>query len=75
VLGCCAAGVMMDPCSGRSNSQEQCVIGGWLLVYGCLGSRSAKDAQSDLVELQVSESVLGSWLSRVAQRSSKARGE
>ena len=65
MLGCCAAGVMLGPCSGRPNGQEQCVIGGRLLVW-MLGYSVGKDAQSDPVELQVSESVLGSWLSRLA---------
>jgi hypothetical protein len=30
-------GVVMDPCGNGPNYQEQCVVGGRLLAFGCLG--------------------------------------
>jgi hypothetical protein len=37
-----AAGVVLTPCGGGANGQEQCGIDGRLLAFGCLGSRSTK---------------------------------
>jgi len=41
-LGCCAAGVMWGLYGSRPYGQEECVVGGRLLAFGCLGSRSTK---------------------------------
>jgi len=47
VLESCVVGLLCCRCRARSvrrwpNDQEQCVFGGRLLAFGCLGSRSAK---------------------------------
>lgn len=60
---------MLIPCDSGPNGQEQCGIGSRLLAFGCL------DGEDVQVELQASESILGSWVSGVAQRSSKAASE
>jgi hypothetical protein len=40
-------GVVLDPCGNGPNCQEQCVVGGRLLAFGCLGSRSVKMRRVD----------------------------
>jgi len=42
VLGCCVAGVALGPCGTGPNDLKQCVVGGRLLAFGCLGSWPAK---------------------------------
>jgi len=41
-LLCCAVDVVLGTCGGGPNGQERCVVGGRLLTFGCLGSRSPK---------------------------------
>jgi hypothetical protein len=41
-LGWWAASVVLSLCSGGPNGQEQCGVGGQLLAFGCLGSRTAE---------------------------------
>jgi hypothetical protein len=78
VLERCGPGLVGFRCRAdpvrRPNGQERCGDGGQLLAFGCLGFQSAK-LRSGPVELQACESVLGSWLSGVAQGSGEAPEE